>query len=44
MQCGGGSVTRDLQEDGPLEAHTGSYASGASLQLEPTILNCIECF
>ena len=28
---GGGSVTQDLQEVGPLEAHTGSNASGASL-------------
>ena len=41
---GGGSVTQDLQEVGSLKAHTGSNASGASLQLEPTVFNWIECF
>ena len=41
---GGGSVTRDLQEVGLLEAHTASNGSGASLQLELTIFNCIEHF
>ena len=43
MVGGGGSITRDLQEVGLLKAHTGSDASGVSLQLEPTIFNCIKC-